>query len=82
MKIVGIMLITSLLIIPAATARRFAATPERMAIYASLIGALSVIGGLTGSLHYDTPSGPSIVVAAVVIFMLSLIPRQFKAKGA
>lgn len=81
MKIVGIMLITSLLIIPAATARRFASTPERMAVYASLIGALSVIGGLTGSLHYDTPSGPSIVVAAVVIFVLSLIPRQLKARG-
>lgn len=81
MKIVGIMLITSLLIIPAATARRFASTPERMAIYASLIGALSVIGGLTGSLQYDTPSGPSIVVAAVVIFVLSVVPRQWKAKG-
>jgi zinc transport system permease protein len=82
MKIVGIMLITSLLIIPAATARRFASTPERMAIYASLIGALSVVGGLTGSLHYDTPSGPSIVVASVVIFVLSLLPRQLKARGA
>jgi zinc transport system permease protein len=82
MKIVGIMLITSLLIIPVATARRFASTPERMAIYGSLIGALSVVGGLTGSLHYDTPSGPSIVVASVVIFILSLLPRQLKTRGA
>ena len=75
MKIVGVLLITSLLIIPAATARRFAATPEQMAIMAALLGAIGVIGGLFGSLHFDTPSGPSIVVAALLIFLLSLLPR-------
>lgn len=74
MKIVGILLITALLIIPAATARRFAATPETMAIFASLLGAVAVIGGLFGSLRYDTPSGPSIVVAALILFIFSLLP--------
>ncbi len=74
MKIVGIMLITSLLIIPAATARRFSTSPEWMAAFASLIGAVAVVGGLFGSLHYDTPSGPSIVVAALLLFVLSLLP--------
>ena len=74
MKIVGIMLITSLLIIPAATARRFSASPEVMAVLASIIGALAVVSGLFGSLHYDTPSGPSIVVAALLLFILSLLP--------
>lgn len=74
MKIVGILLITALLIIPAATARRFAATPETMAILASLLGAIAVVGGLFGSLRYDTPSGPSIVVAALVLFIFSLLP--------
>lgn len=73
MKIVGILLITSLLIIPAATGRRFAVTPEAMAIAASLAGALAVIGGLFGSLHFDTPSGPSIVVVALALFLLSLV---------
>lgn len=80
MKIVGILLITSLLIIPAATARRFSASPERMAVLASLIGALAVAGGLFGSLHYDTPSGPSIVVAALLLFIVSLLP--FRRVGA
>jgi ABC-type Mn2+/Zn2+ transport systems, permease components len=74
MKIVGIMLITSLLIIPAAAARRFSASPEAMAIYASILGALAVVAGLFGSLEYDTPSGPSIVVAALLIFLVSLLP--------
>lgn len=78
MKIVGIMLITSLLIIPAAAARRFSATPEVMAVLASLIGALAVAGGLFGSLTYDTPSGPSIVVAATVLFLASLLPFRLR----
>ncbi|PYE87668.1 zinc ABC transporter permease subunit ZnuB [Phyllobacterium leguminum] len=76
MKIVGILLITALLIIPAATARRFSRTPEQMAASASLLGAVAVISGLFGSLHFDTPSGPSIVVAALGIFILSLLPLQ------
>ncbi len=74
MKVVGILLITSLLIIPAAAARRFAASPEMMAVIAALLGALAVIGGLVGSLSLDTPSGPSIAVAAALIFLFSLLP--------
>ena len=73
MKIVGILLITSLLIIPAATARRFAASPEQMAVLASALGVVAVLLGLVGSLKLDTPSGPSIVVAALVLFLLSLL---------
>ncbi|WEX76036.1 zinc ABC transporter permease subunit ZnuB [Sinorhizobium numidicum] len=82
MKIVGILLITSLLIIPAATARRFATSPEVMAVLASLIGALAVAGGLFGSLHWDTPSGPSIVVAALSLFVLSLLPVGRRIESA
>jgi zinc transport system permease protein len=73
MKIVGILLITSLLIIPAATARRFARTPERMAVIGAAFGAAAVVGGLFGSLEFDTPSGPSIVVAALILFLSSLL---------
>ena len=74
MKIVGVMLITSLLIIPAATARRFSKTPEQMAVIASILGALSVAIGLIGSYQFDTPSGPSVVVAALLLFVLGLLP--------
>jgi zinc transport system permease protein len=77
MKIVGILLITSLLIIPAAAARRRARSPEQMAVMAALIGAIAVVGGLFASLRLDTPSGPSIVVAAAAMFVLSLtLPRS------
>lgn len=69
LKIVGILLITSLLIIPAATARSFARTPTQMALLAAFIGMLAVAGGLFGSLQWDTPSGPSIVVAGLGLFV-------------
>ncbi|MBI3453876.1 MAG: zinc ABC transporter permease subunit ZnuB [Rhodospirillales bacterium] len=77
MKIVGVLLITALLIIPAATARRFARSPEQMAVLAALIGGFAVVGGVYASLYFDTPSGPSTVVAAAVMFALSsLWPRR------
>ncbi|WFE92505.1 metal ABC transporter permease [Roseibium porphyridii] len=74
LKIIGALLITALLIIPAAAARRLSTSPEQMAALAAIIGSASVVGGLYASLNYDTPSGPSIVVAAVVLFTLSLVP--------
>ena len=74
MKLVGVLLITALLIIPAATARRFSTSPEHMAIIAAAIGALSVVVGLNGSLKWDTPAGPSIVVAALAGFIISVLP--------
>ncbi|MCW8953025.1 MAG: metal ABC transporter permease, partial [Rhodospirillales bacterium] len=75
MKVVGILLVTSLLIVPAATARRFASTPEAMALIASAIGVCAVGVGLLASMRFDTPAGPSIVVASVGFFALSsLIP--------
>ena len=73
MKIVGVLLITALLIIPAATARRVSGTPEQMAVIAAVAGAVGVTGGLFGSLRFDTPSGPSIVVAALVLFLISIV---------
>ncbi len=77
MKIVGVLLITALLIIPAAAARRFASGPEQMAILAALIGVAGVFGGLFGSLEWDTPAGPSIVVAALGLFIISILPIPF-----
>lgn len=73
LRTVGVLLITSLLVIPPAAARRFSATPEHMAALASLFGACSVVGGLTLSWFIDTPVGPSIVLAAAGLFIISLL---------
>ena len=71
-KIVGILLITALLIIPAAAARAFVSTPEHMAVAAAGLSALGVLAGLGMSLRLDTPAGPSIVLVLTALFIGSL----------
>lgn len=71
MKVVGVLLITSLLIIPAAASRRLADSPEKMAAFASLIGCIAVCLGLLASYQWDTPAGPSVVVCAALLFLIS-----------
>ena len=78
MKVVGILLVTSLIIIPAAAARRLSATPEQMAALAAGGGCIAVAGGLWGSMQFDTPSGPSIVAAAFLLFVLATVVPVFK----
>ncbi|MFC3569381.1 metal ABC transporter permease [Paracoccus sp. TOH] len=72
-RIVGALLISAMLIVPAAAARGFAATPEQMAGSATAIGAIAVLGGLGASLWLDTPAGPSIVAVSAVIYAFSLV---------
>ncbi len=75
MKLVGVLLITALLIIPAAAAQRFSRGPEQMALLATLGGAVAVALGLLASMLLDTPAGPSIVTAATGLFLLSQLRR-------
>jgi len=76
MKVVGVLLITALLIIPAAASRRLTHSPERMALVASLLGGLAVSLGLGASYYWDTPAGPAIVLAATLLFCVSLMRPQ------
>lgn len=76
LKIVGALLIAAMLIIPAAAARSFARTPEAMAAAAIVLGAVSGLGGLGLSLWQDTPTGPSIIVVAAVLFALTSTLRR------
>lgn len=75
MKIVGAMLITALLIVPASAARGLARSPESMATLAAAIGVAAVLLGLGGSLAADAPSGPAIVLAAALLFALTHAAR-------
>jgi zinc transport system permease protein len=82
LKIVGLLLITSLLVIPAATARHLSRTPEQMAVLASVIGCITVAAGLAESFAWDLPSGAAIVLTAAALFtVVSLLPRRTKARA-
>ncbi|MGI9305972.1 MAG: metal ABC transporter permease [Gammaproteobacteria bacterium] len=80
-RIIGVLLITALLIIPAATARPFAGSPAGMALLSAALGVLAVIAGLAGSLHFDAPAGASIVSASALLFAL-LLPFSGRRKNA
>ena len=59
----------------AAAARAFADTPERMGVFAALIGITSALAGLWASYTFDTPTGPSIVCVAALCFVLAGVAR-------
>ena len=71
-KMVGLLLITGMLIRPTAMARNLSDNPQKMVIFSIIGGLLSVFIGLFSSLEFNTPSGPSIVAAALVLFIFSL----------
>mgnify|MGYP001426424036 FL=1 len=71
-KMVGLLLITGMLIIPAALARNLSDNPKQMILFSIIGGLLSVVIGLFSSLEFNTPSGPSIIAAALLLFILSL----------
>ncbi|MGB3279464.1 MAG: metal ABC transporter permease [Pseudorhodobacter sp.] len=80
LKIIGALLISAMLIIPAAAARSLSRSPEIMAVLAVLIGAASVLAGLQLSLSFDTPAGPSIIAVASLAFTLSVLISPLKSR--
>ena len=72
-KLVGVLLITGMLIIPTAMARNISDTPQKMVVFSIIGGLLSVFIGLFSSLEFNTPSGPSIITAALLLFIISLL---------
>lgn len=77
MKVIGILLITSLMIFPTAAARPFARTPEQMAVFAAAIAAAAIAAGLSLSLALDTPAGPSIVLCLGALFFAVSTPLLY-----
>lgn len=77
LKTVGALLLPALLIIPAAAAGRLARSPEQMIILAVGVGILSVTSGLSSSIYFNTPSGPTIVVCCTCLFLLTHLVSKF-----
>lgn len=79
MKVIGALLITSLMIIPAAAARNIARSPVQMALYAMVVGSLSVVMGIMMSSLWDLPAGPAIVLSALILFLIGrVLPGRYR----
>lgn len=79
-KIVGVLLTIAFLIMPAAAARPLSETPEQMALFAAIFGALSVALGLFVSVTFDTPGGPSIVLILALFFAAAIFPTVLRGR--
>ena len=80
-KVVGVLLIAAMLIIPAAAARPFSRTPEIMAVLAASVGSAAVLIGLKVAYEFNTPTGPTIVSVAAVLFMLSAMTSLYRNRS-
>lgn len=72
----GIILVSALLVIPAATARLLAPSLRAYVLLANIVSVLAVLAGLVISYFYDLPSGATIVLVATALFALSTIFRR------
>ena len=72
-KMIGVLLITGLLIIPSAMARNLSSSPKQMVLFSIFGGVASIVIGLFTSLEINTASGPTVVVVALILFILSIL---------
>ena len=77
-KLVGVVLMSALLLIPAASSRILSNTPERMLFMSTVLGSFSILSGLLLSFYFDMPTGPAIVVVSVGLFFMMQILGRFR----
>lgn len=82
MRVVGLLLISALMILPNATAQLIGRSFASMTRWAVLIGVGSSIGGVWSSYYLGTPSGGTIVLVAIAIFLVATIVGALLARAA
>ncbi|MGM9923411.1 MAG: metal ABC transporter permease [Bacillus sp. (in: firmicutes)] len=82
MRIVGILLVSSLMTLPVAASMRIANGFKQMIAYSVIFGEISVIGGLFLSYYLDLAPGGTIVMIAIVILMAAIGFKKFKVNRA
>lgn len=77
---IGILLINSLLILPAASSRNIAKNMRQYHLIAVLISMFSGLSGLIISYYYNIPTGPMIVIIAGIIYFITFMLKN-RVKG-
>ncbi len=76
LKIIGIILVTSLLIVPSAAARNVAPSMKSLFLLSCIFGVLSGVIGLMCSVYLNTASGPTIVMSSIILFTLTMFIKR------
>ncbi|MCE5296789.1 MAG: metal ABC transporter permease [Euryarchaeota archaeon] len=79
-KIVGSLLVSSLIILPAATALQISRSFKSTVLYSLVISVISVVTGLFASFFYDTATGGAIVLTSIALFVLALISKKITSR--
>jgi zinc transport system permease protein len=75
-KIIGVLLVTAIMIIPSAAARKLSTSPEQMVVKSAIIGAIAVVAGVYASVIADTPTTPTIVCTnLLMLFFIGLVRK-------
>ena len=73
MKVMGVLLIAAMLVIPTSSARMLSTSPERMVVFSALYGVAALGGGILSSFQFDWQTGPSIVLSATGLLLITLV---------
>lgn len=77
MQIVGILLVSSLMIIPTAAALQFSKGFKKTLFYSVIISVVSVLCGLIFSYYFDLAAGGIIVLTTILLFIISFLMQKF-----
>jgi zinc transport system permease protein len=73
MKVMGVLLIAAMLVIPTSAARMLSGSPERMVFFSAVYGVAALAGGIFSSFQFDWQTGPSIVLSATSLLLVTLV---------
>ena len=76
-RLLGVMLVTALIVIPPAAARSISRNLRQQILFSLAVGVLSGLGGVMLSYQFDLPAGPTVVLTAIGIFIVTLIAGRF-----
>lgn len=82
MRIVGILLVSSLITLPVAASIRIAKSFKQTIVYAILFGELAVIVGLVTAFYLNLAPGGTIVITSILILLIVLIVKKIMNKRA
>ncbi len=80
-RLLGVMLVTALIIIPAAAARNVACSLRQQILFALAVGLISGVGGVSLTDRYDIPAGPTIVLTAIGVFAVTLVVARLRSRA-
>jgi zinc transport system permease protein len=80
MRVIGVLLVSALMVVPVATAQLFSRSFRGTALAGMALGVVVAVAGVVVSFQADTPSGGTIVVLAIVVFLVALAVTGVRTK--